>query len=220
MQQECGAFSILARMSPYTSIRNIIFDFGGVLINLNYSLTSNAFNQLGFDINRHFTQMQQSDLFNQLETGKIPPAVFYEELRKLGGQHLTDEQLAHAWNAMILDLPMERIDMLRRLKAKYSLYLLSNTNQIHASAFVPYLNKLLGENVWPTFFDKVYYSHQVGLRKPNREIYEYVLADAGIKAEESLFLDDAEKNLVAPSTLGIQTILVKEQPVTELLKGF
>ncbi len=206
-------------MFQHTSIRNIIFDFGGVLINLDYSLTNKAFRELGFDIDKHFTQLQQSNLFNEYETGKVSSAFFYNELRQLGGNHLTDEQLATAWSAMILDLPLERVEMLKQLKKKYNLYLLSNTNQTHYDSFAPYLDKLLGEGVWDALFNKVYYSHRIGLRKPDKEIFEYVVSDARLQPQQCLYLDDLEKNLIAPAAMGMQTVLVKEQPVTGLLKG-
>ncbi len=104
------------------------------------------------------------------------------------------------------------------LKKKYNLYLLSNTNQTHFDSFAPYLDKLLGAGVWDTLFNKVYYSHQIGLRKPDREIFEYVVTDAGLQPQHCLYLDDLEKNLMAPAAMGMHTLLVKEQPVTELLK--
>jgi len=207
-------------MFQQSSIRHVIFDFGGVLINLRYELTNQAFKALGFDIDTHFTSLQQSNLFNEYEKGKVSSTFFYKELRKLGGSHLTDEQLAGAWNAMILDLPMERVEMLKQLKKKYNLYLLSNTNQTHYEAFTPYLGQLLGTGEWESLFNKVYYSHQIGLRKPDRDIYEYVIADAALQPQHCLYLDDLEKNLMAPAAMGMQTILVKEQSVTELLKEF
>ncbi|MBX7205064.1 MAG: HAD family phosphatase [Bacteroidia bacterium] len=205
-------------MFQQSSIRHIIFDFGGVLINLDYTLTNKTFRALGFDIDKHFTHLQQSNLFNEYETGKVSSAFFYETLRQLGGNHLTDEQLAGAWNAMILDLPLERVALLKELKKKYNLYLLSNTNQTHYEAFMPYLNRLLGEGGWELLFNKVYYSHQIGLRKPDKEIFDYVVADATLQPQHCLYLDDLEKNLVAPAAMGMQTLLVKEKPVTELLK--
>ena len=205
-------------MFQHTSIRHIIFDFGGVLINLRYELTNQAFRALGFDVDAHFTRLQQSTLFNRFETGEVSPAFFYEELRNLGGGHLTETQLAGAWNAMILDLPLERITLLKQLKKKYNLYLLSNTNQIHYEAFTPYLQQLLGQGEWESLFNKVYYSHHIGLRKPNRDIYEYVMADAGLQPQHCLYLDDLEKNLTAPAAMGMHTLLVQEKPVTELLK--
>jgi putative hydrolase of the HAD superfamily len=201
-----------------SSIRHIIFDFGGVLINLDYALTNKAFRALGFDIDRHFTQLQQSNLFNAYETGKVSSAFFYNELRQLGGSQLTDEQLATAWSAMILDLPLERVKMLKQLKKKYNLYLLSNTNQTHYETFAPYLEGLLGVGVWDTLFNKVYYSHQIGLRKPDKEIFEYLISDAGLQPQHCLYLDDLEKNLAAPAAMCMETILVKEQPVTVLIK--
>lgn len=202
-----------------TGIKNIIFDFGAVLLNIDYKLTSDAFKQLGYDIDVHFGQLKQEETFDLLETGKITPQEFYAAIRKLTGLHHSDELLQKAWNAMLLDLPLERIQLLERLQGKYRIFLLSNTNIIHATEFWHTIDKTFGLARWHSLFEKTYYSHEIGLRKPLAEVYEFVLRDAGLVAKETLFIDDTPPNLVAPAQLGIITRLL-DMPVTEILKGF
>ncbi len=202
-----------------TGIKNIIFDFGAVLLNIDYKLTSNAFKQLGYDIDVHFGQLKQEEIFDLLETGKITPQEFYAAIRRLTGLNHPDEVLQNAWNAMLLDLPMERVQLLERLQGKYRIFLLSNTNIIHATAFWQTIDNVFGLARWHSLFEKVYYSHEIGLRKPHAEVYEFVLQDAGLVATETLFIDDTPPNLIAPARLGIVTRLL-DMPVTDILKVF
>lgn len=202
-----------------TGIKNIIFDFGAVLLNIDYKLTSNAFKQLGYDIDVHFGQLKQEEIFDLLETGKITPQEFYAALRRLTGLNHSDELLQNAWNAMLLDLPLERIQLLERLQGKYRIFLLSNTNIIHATEFWHTIDKAFGLSHWHRLFEKEYYSHEIGLRKPHAEVYEYVLKDAGLTAKETLFIDDTPPNLIAPAALGIHTRFL-DKPVTAILADF
>lgn len=197
----------------HKDIKNIIFDFGGVLINLDYQRTISAFDQLGFDMNRHFNRMAQSALFDRLETGKLDEPGFYQELRKLCENSCSDEELNAAWNAMILDLPMNRYAMLQQLNKRYRIFLLSNTNIIHARYFLHYIDGLMGRENWHNTFEKVYYSHELGLRKPDAEIYKWVLDDAGLNAHETIFLDDNAANVLAAESLGIRTVLVNTESI-------
>ena len=205
-------------MQP-TGIKNIIFDFGAVLLNINYKLTSDAFKQLGFDIDAHFGQLKQNETFDLLETGKITPQQFYDALRQLTGLNHPNDALENAWNAMLLDLPAERVHLLERLQGRYRIFMLSNTNVIHATAFWQTIEQQTGLAHWHGLFEKVYYSHEIGLRKPHREVYEFVLHDAGLLPHETLFIDDTPPNLVAPAQLGIHTRLL-DMPVTDILRGF
>jgi putative hydrolase of the HAD superfamily len=205
-------------MTP-TGIKNIIFDFGAVLLNINYRLTCDAFKQLGFDIDAHFGQLKQDETFDLLETGKITPQEFYNALRNLTGYAHSNEVLENAWNAMLLDLPAERVHLLERLQGRYRIFLLSNTNSIHASAFWQTIEQQVGLSHWHGLFEKVYYSHEIGLRKPHAEVYEFVLRDAGLLPHETLFIDDTPPNLTAPAALGIHTRLL-DMPVTAMLADF
>jgi len=134
---------------------------------------------------------------------------FISELRKLAPVQLTDEQLTGAWNAMLLDLPLRRLQILQQLRIYYDLILLSNTNEIHEEAFVKILKDAYGINI-ATFFDRVYFSHRVGLRKPDTAIFTKVLEDNGFTAQHTLFIDDSPQHIEAAKTLGIQTIYLEK----------
>ncbi len=191
-------------------IRNIIFDFGGVILNLDYNKTSQAFKNLGLQqFDSLYTQLRVGTLFTDLECGRIEPADFEKELNRQGGVHLTSEQITTAWNAMLLDLPLHRIQLLHRLKTRYRTFLLSNTNAIHHREFARIYQACVGKGSLEDCFEKAYYSHTMGLRKPDKECYESVLQENNLKAEETLFIDDTLPNIDAALALGIECIYLQ-----------
>ena len=160
-----------------TPIKNIIFDLGGVLINLNYQLTRIAFENLGVqDFDAFYTQHKANPLFENLEVGAIEPETFYEALRKATGLTLSNAQLENAWNAMLLDFPADRLQWLDQIKNKYNIYLFSNTNAIHYKAFTTIYAQtapLIGLNPnFNHFFIEAHYSHTLGQRKPDVAAFE------------------------------------------------
>ena len=186
-------------------LKNIIFDFGGVIINIDYRLTARAFEKLGVDnFENLFSQKAQSHLFDKLETGKIAPPDFRNELRDIINLNLSDEQIDAAWNAMLLDYPKHRLDFLRNIQQHYRTFLLSNTNQIHKDCYYRSLHNEHSFNNLDVLFEKLYFSHEVGLRKPDPAIYKLVLDQNRLKPEETLFIDDSLQNLATPQSLGIQ----------------
>lgn len=188
------------------NIRNVIFDLGGVLFNINFSLTEKAFTELGVkDFSSFFTQFHSNDLFVKLETG-VDEDLFYEDFRTTTGLQLSNEEIRDAWNALLLDFRMESIAALPELKSRYNLYLLSNTNEIHMQEFHRIYRTLFAESSFDDLFDAAYYSHRIGHRKPNASAFEYVLEKHGLVAEETLFIDDSINNIEAAQKLGIQTV--------------
>ena len=191
------------------ALKNIIFDLGGVLINIDYKKTEHAFTRLGVpDFRKMYAQFTADELFESLETGHTSEERFYEFMTKKGSRPLETLQVQAAWNAMLLDFRVESFKFLEILKKKYDLYLLSNTNVIHKSAFDKIFTEQTGLPSMDPYFKKAYYSHMIGLRKPNDNIYEYVLQDAGIAAGETLFIDDSANNIEAAAKLGIRTHLL------------
>ena len=184
-----------------SDIRNIIFDLGGVIINVDYFKTEKAFKQLGIsDFEKIFSQVQQSKITDNLEVGRISPTEFRENLHQLiNNPNICDEKINAAWNAMILDLPASRLDLLDRLRTKYKIFLLSNTNQIHIDYCIDNLNFELIKSK----FDKVYLSHEIHLRKPDVEAYNYVINDAQLQASQTLFIDDTIKNVEGARRAGL-----------------
>ncbi|WP_026750811.1 HAD family phosphatase [Sediminibacterium sp. C3] len=197
-------------------IKNIIFDLGGVLLNIDFKLTSNAFKNLGVNhFDEMFTQHFSNPLFELLETGKIDETAFYEAFRKEAGLPLSNEQIQAAWNALLLDFPPERIKWLEKIASQYRIFLFSNTNQIHYDCFkLNFSNAFDGKN-FDDFFEKAYYSQFLGLRKPYPESFLAILEEQGILPSETLFIDDTYKNIEAANQLGFQTIHL-QSPTTVL----
>ena len=189
-----------------THLKNIIFDLGGVLINLDFKKSTDAFRELGFPhFENMFSQFKADQLFEKLEKGLISSEDFYTVLRKVGKEGITTEQLQHAWNSMLLDFRVESLAFLSELKKTYNLFLLSNTNAIHLTAFNGILKEQTGLDSLGNFFNRSYYSHLVGLRKPNNDIFEFVLADAGLNINETLFIDDTQDNIETAAKIGFKT---------------
>ncbi len=190
------------------NIKAIIFDLGAVILNINYQNTIDAFLKLGVkNTSTFYSKKVQTNLFNQIETGEITAEKFLSELQK-ETNNASINQVSEAWNAMLLDLPENRLAVIQSLKKEYSIYLLSNTNTIHVDAF----KKKIGKEKWIKFcnlFDKMYLSHEVGLRKPNTAIFEYILEEQNLKPEEVFFIDDSTKHIEGANKLGIKTYHLK-----------
>jgi putative hydrolase of the HAD superfamily len=187
--------------------KNIIFDLGGIFLNLNYQLTKDLFIEYGItDFDDLFTQHHANDLFEDLEKGKITPAEFYDAFRKETKTELSNEEIKKAWNAMLVSFPKERIDWLKSIKDKYNIYLFSNTNQIHYDRIMELYNRDLGTDDFNELFIKPYYSHEMGLRKPYADSFLHILKEQQLDAAETLFIDDTIKNIEGANELGLQTI--------------
>lgn len=191
---------------PLTDHPNIIFDLGGVILNLDYNRTAEAFKALGLqDFDLHYSQLQQTHLFDRFERGEATPQQFRNGIRNVFQKPLTDQQIDHAWNAMLLDLPIERLDLLSQLHSNQRLVLLSNTNAIHIEHFNNYLEQHHPDHELNTYFEQMHYSFEVGMRKPEQRIFQHVLTTHGFKPEETLFIDDSPQHIETARNLGIQT---------------
>jgi HAD superfamily hydrolase (TIGR01509 family) len=194
-----------------TGVKHIIFDLGGVLLNIDYALTEKAFTDAGIvNFADMYTQLGQSDLFDQLETGKIGREQFVAAIRDLCPVPITEEKVIECWNAMLLDFPVRRLQLLQQLRLYYDLVLLSNTNEIHEEAFNKIIYSDRGIPNIGVFFDKVYFSHRVGMRKPNKDIFERILEECSFKPGETLFIDDSLQHIATAKELGIQTIYLEK----------
>lgn len=193
------------------NIKAIIFDFGGVILNIDFGKTNKAFADLGIkDFNEMYSQQNADHLFRHLEEGKLNEQEFYDAFRRSAQLNLSNEQIRNAWNALLVNYRKDALHTLKKLKHKYKLYLLSNTNSIHLEAFNKIYNEQIGEGRLDDYFDKVYYSHIMGYRKPGKEAFEYVLKENNLTPAETLFIDDSIQNLKPAEELGIQTIFLKE----------
>ena len=200
-------------------IKNIIFDLGGVILNINYELTSKSFENLGgFKFENLYSQAKQKNIFNQLETGEISSSIFRSELKKLMGFNVSDEKFDQSWNAMLLDLPIKRLELIKSLGFSYNTFLLSNTNEIHIKAFKQIINEKIGYSNFVSCFKKCYYSSEIGLRKPNLACFNYVLKQNNLIAQETLFIDDSIQHIEGAKKAGLKTYHLKNEE--ELVTSF
>lgn len=206
-------------VSDLEKVKNIIFDLGNVVIDIHYNRTLEAFRQLGFpDFEKAYSLFKQSDLFTLLETGKIPGDEFCNSLRK-NGLESDNETIKDAWSMMLGELTAENYELLKSIRKNYKTYLLSNTNEIHIDFFTKGIVKVFGRNVLPEMFDKIYYSHEVQLRKPNVEIYNYVLKDSGLNPRETIFIDDLIDNIEAAKKAGILAYHLENEKIGEIFNN-
>ena len=198
------------------NVKAIIFDLGDVILNINYQNTIDEFKKLGVkNPNSFYSKKTQTHIFNQIETGKISQKEFLLQLQKETSD-ASIQQVKNAWNAMLLDLPEERIKLLKSLNQNYTIFLLSNTNALHICEF----KKKLGNKEYAEFynlFDKVYYSYKIGFRKPQAEAFTIILNQNKLAAHEVLFIDDSPQHIEGAKKLGIQAYHLKdEEEVTTL----
>ena len=173
------------------SIKNLIFDFGGVICNIDVKLTEKAFMDLGLKRSGEGHSISGSTgLFEEIETGAINPQQFRDELKKFFVNPVTDGQLDVAWNALLRDIPEARIRMLEQLRKRYRIFLLSNTNEIHYRCYLENFRRHFGYDDFDALFEKAYFSHLIRLRKPSPEIFRYVVQHSALEPAETLFIDD------------------------------
>ena len=173
-----------------TATKNIIFDLGGVLLDIDLKKSISAFEKLGIEnFEEMFSQFRADELFGKLETGMLNEHEFYSAIKKRTKVNITDKEITNAWNALILDFRTESLDFLGKIATKYCLYLLSNTNSIHLKYFQQLFTKQTGKPLLDDYFIKAWYSNKVGLRKPGAAIFEFVLQKENLVAAETLFIE-------------------------------
>ena len=198
-------------------IRNIIFDFGNVLFDLDLPAIERG---LRAGYGEHFEtaleNLRRNRVFELYEVGGLGTEEFVDALRLAAPEPMPPETVTAIWNSIFIDMPRARFDMLQRLRERYNVFLLSNINELHADWIDAYMVREHGiADFRERYFDGVYYSHLIRLRKPDRDIYEYVLADAELTASECVFFDDLEANIEAANAVGIRGIL--HPPGTEII---
>ena len=197
------------------NIQTLIFDLGGVIINLKTEQEWLEEDLLPNFQPEKLQSLQQQQYFQQFETGNVSVPDFKQQLKEIAvNKNITEEEVVHHWNGILKEIPKHRVDVLKQLSKKYKLILLSNTNHIHMDFIRNYMVAEFGKNILQENFHTCYYSQEIGLRKPHKEIYEFVLQQQGITASESLFLDDKPENLSEPEKLGIHTFLVDFNALT------
>ena len=202
-----GRFSLSAYFcsmnNTKSAVRNIIFDLGGVLIDLDVSLTVKAFSELDILLPADEAEFERRALlYSGLETGTLSPSVFRKAIRELSPLLPIDSAIDKAWNAMLSDFPVKRMKTLQHLKENYRIFLLSNSNEIHYKFYASRFKRDYAMEM-DSLFEQTYYSFALKMCKPRPEIFQQVLEKSGLLAEETLFIDDTAENITAASTLGI-----------------
>ena len=202
-------------------IKNIILDYGNVIFMIDFMKSQQAFTQLGVsNVDEVFAHHGQHKIFDDFDRGLITPAEFRQAIRQLTGNNsLSDEQIDDAWNALLIGVPAGKHELLLALKERYRTFLLSNNNAIHYARCMQHIQEVYGVSDNAVFFEQTYYSHLMGKRKPNADIFEQVIAEQGLVPAETLFVDDSPQHLRTAESLGFQVALCTEaHPLAAIVK--
>jgi putative hydrolase of the HAD superfamily len=199
-------------------VQNIVLDLGNVIIDLDMGRTERAMKQL-LDIPYDSYHDHVPAVFTMFETGRISVDQFLAELLTHGKPGVTSDDLTAAWNAMLLEIPQHRIDLIHELARRYKVFILSNTNSIHENCFNSYLKERYGlSSLLDLPFQQVYFSHIMHLRKPDVECFEFVTKDAGISGTQTLFVDDHLRHVSGALQAG--WLAVHKPPEIDLNRAF
>lgn len=202
-------------MKPF---KNLIFDIGNVLVDIDYEVTVAEFQKLAtVDFSSIVSYSKQHHVFDWFETGKISPEEFRKELRRFLRTEVTDAEIDRAWNAIFLAYPKRKFDLLQQLKDRFNTFALSNINQLHVDFLDEIARSSFQVSSFASFFHRAYYSHEIGFRKPESGIYEAILSREKLNPEETFFVDDKEENIVAATSLGIHAFLLSDRDKLEVL---
>ncbi len=193
-------------MSSTANIKALILDFGGVIYRIDHDKQKEVFESFGLkDFHRFYSQAEQDPLFREFETGCIDEAEFRERLTKILPPGFPPGKTDEAWNSILGEYDPDAVDLLMRLKTKYRLFILSNTNIIHYRVYIPQFYQTYGFD-FESLFEKTYWSFRCGMRKPDAGFFNLVLRENNLRAGECLFIDDTLQNSIAAKSYGIKTI--------------
>jgi putative hydrolase of the HAD superfamily len=192
-------------------LKTIIFDFGGVILDIDPQLTINHFDKLGMDDSSKFLEKDFiNNVIRKFEKGILTPEIFRDKVRDCAGMNFTDQEIDEAWNALLFDIPAERIKVVEQVKQHYKTLLLSNSNEIHYDLYIRDLQLRFGYREFDELFDKAYFSFDLHLIKPDLDIYEFVMYQHKLIPEETLLIDDRLDNIEAARTVGWKTYQLQE----------
>ncbi len=193
-----------------TTTKNIIFDLGNVLYDIDFKKMYAEFEDLGIpNFESHFTLNKSDPLFFDLEKGFIDELAFCEGFKKLSNTPLTNEQIIKGWNSLLIGFRKPSIDWVKANNEQFDTFLYSNTNQIHYNFFIPQFEKEVANYAFESLFKKPYYSHEMGQRKPDPASFQYILDKEGLVANETLFVDDNEPNIIAAASVGLKVLFLE-----------
>lgn len=200
-----GCLNCFLKNIELVVIKNIIFDLGGVIYDIDYHKTIDAFGLLGIDQAEFlYSQAQQTPLFDNYEIGAISTEQFIYELKAALNKEIPDSLIIQAWNALLLGVPAHRLDFLLQLKEQYATYLLSNTNELHIRQIDQELREMNAGSL-SNYFNEVYLSFELGMRKPHKETFIEVVDRLALDPNETLFIDDSSQHLIGANQAGLHT---------------
>jgi putative hydrolase of the HAD superfamily len=198
--------------------KNLIFDIGNVIVDIDYAVPVREFQKLAItDFSTIVSYSKQHHIFDQFEKGQISVPDFHSELRRFLRPDVTDEQILAAWNSILLEYPKRKFDLLQQLKNNYRVFALSNINETHVKAIDEAVKERFGATAFSDYFHTAYYSNEVGTRKPEKEIYELVIAKENLNPTETFFVDDKPENVEAAKQSGLQAYELKHPSELEAL---
>ena len=205
-----------------SNFKNLVFDLGNVIIDIDYQLPIDEFQKLvptdsGLNFSSIVSYSTQHKIFDLFEKGQITVPQFRTELRQFLKQDVLDSDIDLAWNSILLTYPKAKFDMLLELKKRYRTFALSNINELHVDAIDAAVRQKFGVTKFADFFQAAYYSNEMGCRKPEPEIYEKLLRAENLKPEETFFVDDKLENIEAAKALGIQAYHLPERDKLQTL---
>ncbi|KAG0301976.1 hypothetical protein BGZ98_007892 [Dissophora globulifera] len=188
------------------TIKNLLFDLGNVLVEVDPNRSAVEFQKLG---TTNF-KLPPGDDFNDFETGKISPQCFRTIVRASMSlsSHVTDAQFDVAWGAPLLKFACGRLELIQQLRKDYKVYVLSNSDHILTESMNKICFRDYKKDSLDPFFEKVFYSHEIGYKKPDEEAFEHVIEDQHLVPGETLFMDDSALNIMAARSCGLQAVQV------------
>ncbi|MCA0362743.1 MAG: HAD family phosphatase [Bacteroidetes bacterium] len=203
-------------------IKAVVFDFGNVIINIDLEKTYQAFADLTFKpVSKVKALFLENEIFRKYEIGFFDEEEFRDVVRQTLGYPLNDDEIDEAWNALLLDAPVNRIKYLEELRLKIPVYLLSNTNFTHIKASKKYFRDKHGFPEFFEIFNHAFFSYEIKLYKPDYEIYHHLIKELKLEPHQILFLDDNQSNIDAALEVGINAIKINPpedfMPILDLL---
>ena len=187
-------------------IKNIIFDLGGVVLDIDENIVYKELEKLGINVSELARSKEFIEIMSKFDTGVYTAPTFRKKTKALLGlEKMTDQKFDSIWNSMMLDIPRERIEAIEQIKKHYKIFLMSNSNEIHYDLYVRDLQLRFGYDEFDKLFNKSYFSFDIHLEKPNPHFFELILDHEHLLSEETLFIDDTEKNIKVAKSLGINT---------------
>ena len=199
-------------------IKNIIFDLGGVILDIDENIVYKELEKLGISVSELSHSKEFMELLSKFDTGIYTAPTFRKRMKTLLHQEkMTDQKFDAIWSAMLLDIPRERIEAIEKVKKHYKIFLMSNSNVIHYDLYVRDLQLRFGYNEFDELFNKSYFSFAEHLEKPDPRFFELILDHEGLLPEETLFIDDTAENIKAAKSLGINTYHIRRDELVRNL---